>query len=773
MMRMVHSAVAVKGIMMMMMMLHGFVVVWMMVPFLLLPQQQNSALAAAAVDEEHNDDTQIHRLTSSSQILLPTARRRKVRRLLQQQTFEPTTFSFTADDDADADDDDDAIPTTQTTLVTATEFCSKQNLRQIEIFLTTKLLEKIPYLQVLTEEQNYVCSCLLHNNIDDEQDDSSLLTLECGIFFLSNGNDDDGDDDDGDDDDDSSFPISTVEYMTFQRLLPDDYDENSTHYYYYVVPSKVGRWEYLNGNKLDGPNYCEDLILQQQQQQQQHATDIDDENNNNSSNPITIPMIDKCFVTSDYYNEICSADDDTSTGDNGTNNNSTTTNTTITAILTDTNNSTTTTTTNTTTAVQCEVCDDGQTIHFVFNSTLCNNITTPVTCEQSYIGPYLFEYYVENSTNIKIVLPAPVVDEDNDDDNCVNDLDDVEDVTRSNLILPPEELCEHTALLDMGFFLTDSFKLYYPDLEVVVPYGCSCLNTMTTTTSTESTSSSSQPLLTVSCDLFYVDNGGSLTLRRETMEFTRTTTTTILSPSQNNNDNTTTYHSHSYLVPSQMEFCTSTAAVDFTYCESYTFGYLQNEFITCEFSRGLNNGGNDDIENDDNAFYCEASFCELCSNGLSVAHTCGGSGSSGLNDDDNNNNKYFTCNSGSNDQDEEQQHLGPFLFAYKDVKLDATTLCDQPTTEVPEIILPTTSPTSTTQTTSVPNNSPSTSFLPTNSPVIQQLKTLNPTLAVTNINGDENDGDEEKSSGGIIIRLNSNLLLAVSIVSTLLVLTIS
>jgi hypothetical protein len=410
----------------------------------------------------------------------------------------------------------------QLEVLSVTDFCS--NLGPIETFVANRLLENIPSLELLTEEGNYVCSCLVQEDV--------YVDLECGTFFMQD-----------------VVPTANVEYM---RLI---LGEDGVY-----TPESVGRCQYLEGT-IEGSSYCEDFIL-------------------NLEDPT---ILDACFFTPDFDTR-CDAG-----------------------------------------ATECEICEGGQTVAFT-SPEECNIVD--VTCPEEYSGSFLFEYHTETPINlVNDEQPVGCVDAPSVDDFC-EDLSEIE----TNL--------------------TQTFRTFLPELDIILPYECSCV-----------LDDNSTSLTLLGCVAIYMEG----------LNRTRRSTETIGFKEQNG-----------YIVPSQMQWCEfNVRDADDVYCESFDFAFLQNELSYCEIDG------------------CGAAFCELCSDGLSIAHTCF---------------PDFTC---------KQSIPGAFLFLYKDTKLAveqcAPTDATVTVTDVPSM---------------APSNLPT--MPPANPTMAPIQKTLRPTPAAT-------EGDDDVS----------------------------
>jgi len=102
-----------------------------------------------------------------------------------------------------------------------TEFCS--NLASIEMYTTDRFMSLIPGTPFLTEDEEYVCSCLIQGEI---------LDLVCGTFYS-----------------DGAVPIANLDYMQLQLGVDETY-----------TATGVGWCEYLDGS-YEGAAYCEDYIM--------------------------------------------------------------------------------------------------------------------------------------------------------------------------------------------------------------------------------------------------------------------------------------------------------------------------------------------------------------------------------------------------------------------------------------------------------------------------------------------------------------------------------
>jgi hypothetical protein len=299
-----------------------------------------------------------------------------------------------------------------------TEFCS--NLDSIAMYSTDRLMELFPETTFLTEEEQYVCSCIIH--------DGGSLDVVCGTFYMV-----------------ETFSVSPNANLDYMQLK---LGEDATY-----TPQSVGWCEYLEGS-YEGATYCEDFVL-------------------DSEDPSKLAS---CFIRDDT----CRVEH----------------------------------------APECQVCERGQSVSLSSGDN-CYNVN--VTCEENYMGPWIYEYHV--ASPIQVIADEPV--------SCVD---------------APTfgEFCKDLSEIEMT--ITEAFRDFQPDLEII-PYECSCL--------------ASNSSFALSCETNYFDFVYNITHR----------STEVMVFSEQNG----------YSVPGQMQWCDFNVddSSDF-YCKSFEFALLQNELSFCE-----------------------------------------------------------------------------------------------------------------------------------------------------------------------------------------------
>lgn len=311
----------------------------------------------------------------------------------------------------------------------------------------------------------------------------------------------------------------------------------------------------------------------------------------------------------------------------------------------------------------CQICEDGTSVSVVQQQRCHPDFILNITCNARYTGAFLYDYHLSSPFEI---IPDPLED------------DEVRELSCSSNGPFVDEWCSDLSIIE--FQLNSLFRQSLPTYEILDEYTCAC----TMRNNDNITISSTVPVSGVECNIrYFVPQINQTRLGGEFMEFEQ----------QGN-----------HLVPTTMVFCAehNVDSVDGSpslgpFCVTLEFGFEQDDLSSCTFADG-----------------CEAGYCELCNDGLSLGHSCLPPA-------------LATC---------DQSYVGSFFLPWKDLRLAIN--------ECPPSAAPTSLP------------SPVPSDRPTDRPTIRP--SMSPTRFGTDGtrdipsdddgNNGNNDGDTSSSAGG-------------------------